>query len=93
MAVGLLLFRRRVLSLCDDIQGANPIRVASPTNKRFVILGANFRGENCASAVGLLLLRRRVLSLCDDSKVVNGDVSQVGAVLSRPMLEFAQGIA
>ena len=49
MAVGLLPLRRRVLSLCDDNQGANPIRVASPTSKRLVILGANFRGENCAS--------------------------------------------
>ena len=42
------------ISFCDDNQGANPIRVASPTSKkRLVILGANFRGENWRVAVGL----------------------------------------
>ena len=29
----------------------------------------------------------------NDPERVNGDVSQVGAVLSKPMLEFAQGVA
>ena len=38
---------------CDDNQGANPIRVALPTSKMLVILGANFRGENWRVAVGL----------------------------------------
>ena len=41
------------VSFCDDNKGANPIRVASPTSKRLVILGANFRGENWRVAVGL----------------------------------------
>ena len=48
-----LLVRRRVLSFRDDNQGANPIRVASPTSKSRVILGANFRGEDWRVAVGL----------------------------------------
>ena len=59
------------ISFCDDNQGANSIREASPTGKRLVILGANFRGENWRMAVGLLLLRRRVLSLCDDNQGAN----------------------
>ena len=41
------------ISFCDDNQGANPIRVASPTSKRLVILGANFRGESWRVAVGI----------------------------------------
>ena len=55
-----------------------------------VNLGANFRGENWRVAVGLLLHWCRVL-FEDDPKGVNGDVSQVGAVLGKPMLEFTQG--
>ena len=59
------------ISFCDDNQGANPSRVASPTSKRLVILGTNFRGENWVVAIGLLLLSRRVLSLCDDNQGAN----------------------
>ena len=80
VAVGLLLLRRRVLSLCDDNQGANPIRVASPTSKRLVILGANVRDENCASG-GRASASQASRLFEDDSKGVDGNVSQVGAVL------------
>ena len=61
----------------------SPIRVASARKARqqeLVNLGANFRGENLRVALGLLLHGCRVL-FEDDPKGVNGDVSQVGAVL------------
>ena len=80
MVVGLLLLRRRVLSLCDDNQGANPNREASPTSKRLAILGANFRGENCASG-GRASASQASRLFEDDSRGVDVDVSQVGAVL------------
>ena len=67
----------------DSHQGASLIRVASAQNARqqeLVNLGANYRGESWRVAVGLLLHGRRVL-FEDDPKGVNGDVSQVGAVL------------
>ena len=68
------------ISFCDDNQGANPVRVAPPTSKRLVVHGANFRGENCASG-GRASASQASRLFEENSKGVDGDVSQVGAVL------------
>ena len=78
--------RQLYTSICfrHDTQGASPIRVPSVQNARqqeLVNFGAR---ESWRVAVWLLLYGSRVL-FENDPEGVNGDLSQVDAVLGKPM--------
>ena len=68
----------------DDTQGAGPVRVASVQNARqqeLTNFGANLRGKNWRVAVVWFLLHGSRVLFDNDPEGVDGDLSQVGAVL------------